>query len=419
MKVIERFKELTRIPHCSHNAAAMRDYLAAAAAEQGYNVHRDGAGNLLCSREGAKVTLQGHYDMVCIGRAPELELMEEDGWLRAADSTLGADNGIALAMMLVLMEEGAPVECLFTADEEVGLLGARALDLPLKPLPLLNLDSEEEGVVTIGCAGGVDLLVEYPVTREEREGYGYRVEVGPLPGGHSGVDIDKGIPNAIKELAALLEGHDLLLGEIGGGERRNAIPKRAHALVVADRELPELAAAEPLGRGSYRVIAESAEIVRMIGALAQGVRRFDPGMGIVHSSINLAMVSCDDERVRLQLSARSMETESLRELEAESRAYFEGYGCRVASEGFYAAWAPERSRFAERVLASQREAFADAAFGAIHAGLECGVIKERYPHIEMASIGPTIVAPHSTAERVELASVARVFEAVRTLISEL
>jgi dipeptidase D len=419
MKVIERFKALSRIPHCSREAGAMRDYLVATAAEYGYTVHADGAGNLLCGREGAKVTLQAHYDMVCIGRAPELEFIEEEGWLRARESTLGADNGIAMAMMLTLMEEGAPVECLFTADEEVGLLGARDLSLPLKALPMLNLDSEEEGLVTIGCAGGVDILAQKPVTFERRECYGYRVAIGPLPGGHSGVDIDKNIPNAIMELAALLEGHDVMLEEIGGGERRNAIPRSAVAVVASEKELPELSHAEPLGKGTFTVMRESAEILEMLRRFAQGVRCFDEGMGIVHTSINLALLSSDAGSVHVQLSARAMETESLRELESGTAAYFEEYGCRVRSEGFYAPWSPQQTPFAETVLASNREQFKTAAFSAIHAGLECGVIKERYPHLDMASIGPNIVAPHSIAERVEIASVDRVFNAVKAVIGRL
>jgi dipeptidase D len=419
MRVIERFKELSRIPHCSRDAGAMRDYLVAAAAEYGYTVHTDGAGNLLCGREGAKVTLQAHYDMVCIGRAPELEFIEEEGWLRARESTLGADNGIAMAMMLTLMEEEAPVECLFTADEEIGLLGARELNLPLKLLPMLNLDSEEEGAVTIGCAGGVDILAEKPVSFEMRECYGYRVAVGPLPGGHSGVDIDKNIPNAIKELAALLEGDGVMLAELGGGERRNAIPRSAYAVIASERELPELSRAEPLGRGTFTVMRESAEILEMLQRFAQGVRRFDEGMGIVHTSINLALLSNDTAAVRVQFSARSMEAETLRELETQTAAYLEGYGCRVEREGFYAPWTPERTPFAATVLASNRERFKTAAFSAIHAGLECGVIKDRYPHIDIASIGPNIVAPHSIAERVETASVARVFETVKAVIEHL
>ena len=193
----------------------------------------------------------------------------------------------------------------------------------------------------------------------------------------------------------------------------------ADEVVASERELPHLAHAEPLGRGSFKVMRESAEILEMVQRFAQGVRRFDEGLGIVHTSINLALLSSGDAAVRLQLSARSMESETLRELEAETAAYFEGYGCRAESEGFYAPWTPEPTPFAEAVLRANREHFPDAAFGAIHAGLECGVIKERYPHVDMASIGPNIVAPHSTAERVEIASVSRVYEVVRSVIGRL
>ena len=154
MTVVAHFKTLCGIPHCSGNTEAMRAFLMRSARAYGYEVSTDDAGNLLCSASDAEVTLQAHYDMVCIGRAPELSLYEEEGWLHATESTLGADNGMGMAMMLALMEEGVSVDCLFTADEEIGLMGVRALALPLKTAFLLNLDSEAFGEITIGCAGG-------------------------------------------------------------------------------------------------------------------------------------------------------------------------------------------------------------------------------------------------------------------------
>ena len=418
MQVIERFKALSAIGRCSHNAEAMCRYLGETARGYGYRMQSDGAGNLLCRREDARLTLQAHYDMVCIGRAPEIEIFEEEGWLRARESTLGADNGIGMAMMLELMAEGAPVSCLFTADEEVGLLGARALELPLQELPMLNLDSEAEGEVTIGCAGGVDIVAMKPLSYERAVRHCYRVEVGGLPGGHSGVDIDKGIPNAIKELADLLEAEGTFLVEIGGGERRNAIPKNAYAVIASERPCT-IEGAEALGEREVPCIRESGEIVAMLQGFAHGVRRMDEHLGIVHSSINLALLSQEGDELRIQLSARAMARQSLLSLESESVAYFEGFGCRVTAEGFYAPWPPEESAFAQTVRDVYRSRCSTAAFGAIHAGLECGVIKERYPLIDMASIGPNITAPHSTSEAVEIASVRRLYEVVKAVIERL
>jgi dipeptidase D len=412
MQVIETFKKLSAIPRCSHHADAMKTYLLKQGEAYGYRVHTDAAGNVLCTRPDARITLQAHYDMVCIGNTASLEIRERSGWLEAEGSTLGADNGIGMAMMLTLMAEGAPVDALFTADEEVGLLGARALELPLQPLPMLNLDSEAEGEVTIGCAGGVDVTATKTLSRQMRQAHCYRIEVSGLPGGHSGVDIDKGIPNAIKELSARLDAGAKLV-EIAGGERRNAIPRQAYAVIASEHELEGL---ESLGYREVSVIEQSPEIVAMLQRFEHGVRRYDDVLDIVHSSINLAQVSTEDAHLRIQLSARAMETQALRDLEAETVAFFEAAGCLVKMEGFYPPWAPERNAFAQRVLDAHRDAFPEASFAAIHAGLECGVIKERYPAVEMASIGPNIEAPHSTAERVEIASVARVFEVVRRIV---
>jgi dipeptidase D len=416
--VIEHFKELSSIPRCSYHGEAMRDYLCKKAEGYGYDVTVDGAGNVLCHRAEAKLTLQSHYDMVCIGRAPELEICEDGGWLRARESTLGADNGIGMAMMLELMAEGEAVDCLFTADEEVGLLGARALDVPLKAIPMLNLDSEEEGTVTIGCAGGVDIQVIKPVTTERKEGHCYRVEIGGLPGGHSGVEIHKNIPNAIQELCKLID-DGVALVEIGGGERRNSIPKNAYAIIMSPIAIEAREHFEYLGQQEVAVIREGDDIVKMLVHFAHGVRAYDETLEIVHSSINLALVTTDETGVHVQLSARAMEEGALRALEAQTLDYFESKGCRVQSEGFYPPWPPERDRFAETVLEASRPFFEDAAFSAIHAGLECGVIKERYPKVEMASIGPNITAPHSTSEAVEIASVERVFASVRAIVASL
>ncbi|HFU74242.1 MAG TPA: hypothetical protein ENK65_01665 [Helicobacteraceae bacterium] len=169
MTVLENFKKICEIPHCSHETEALKTYLIATCEALDYEVNVDTIGNILCHKEKSDITLQTHYDMVCIGKAPALELEEKSGWLHAKESSLGADNGMGIAITLALMQEGYCVDALFTAQEEVGLLGARGLTLELQTPKLLNLDSEEEGIVTIGCAGGVDILVRLPITKIEEE----------------------------------------------------------------------------------------------------------------------------------------------------------------------------------------------------------------------------------------------------------
>ncbi len=416
MQVIEIFKKLCSIAHCSGGCEEMHSYLEAYGRRCGYEVSSDSAGNILCSKEGASVTLQAHYDMVCIGEAPNLELTEEAGWLHAKESTLGADNGMGMAMMLALMEEGRVADFLFTADEEIGLIGARALQVGLQTPYLLNLDSEEEGIVTIGCAGGVDIEARLPIVREHKELYCHEVEVSGLPGGHSGVDIDRGIANAIKELAALLASHEnAALVSIKGGERRNAIAKHAIA-VVATQEPTAIKGLKALGRQSIEVIRDSEALIRMLDGFVHGVRDLDETLGIVETSINLAQVESRDDGLLIHLSARSMSKESLEVLEEETMAYFSAYGCAVIAEGFYTPWRPEETPFAQKVLDVTKRVFPKATFGAIHAGLECGIIKEHFPKMEMASIGPNILYPHSTREKVEIASVQAVYESVKKIV---
>lgn len=414
MQVMEQFKKLCAIAHCSGETDEMARFLRERAEACGYAVEQDGAGNILCTSASAKVTLQAHYDMVCIGSAPQLQLYEEAGWLGAEDSTLGADNGIAMAMMLQLMEEGAEADMLFTNDEEIGLLGARALKVSLKTPYLLNLDSEEEGIVTIGCAGGVDIIATLPLRRERIEAPCYELLVEGLPGGHSGVDIDKGIPNAICELAKQLD-RQMALIALEGGERRNAIAKRARALYTMESDC----GGRPLGRIACSRVTNASSLIAALKGFNHGVRSRDDELGIVYSSINLATVRMDETHCTVGLSARSMEAEALKALQEETETYFRSYGFEVRSEGFYTPWPPKQSGFAQKVREQYAAIAGESTFGAIHAGLECGIICERYPGLEAASIGPNIVAPHSTAERVELASVERVYATVKAILSAL
>lgn len=419
MQVIEIFKTLCGIAHCSGECEAMRSYLEAYGQRCGYSVSRDAAGNILCTKEGAAITLQAHYDMVCIGKAPRLDVVEEEGWLYARESTLGADNGMGMAMMLSLMEQGSVVDLLFTADEEIGLIGARDLQVGLKTSFLLNLDSEEEGIVTIGCAGGVDIEARLPIVRVRKELYCYEVEISGLPGGHSGVDIDKNIPNAIKVLAArLAPWEDLLLADVHGGERRNAIAKRAVAVVVSENPVI-IEGAKELGRQTVEVIQNSDAVIMMLEQFVHGVRAHDDVLDIVRTSINLAQVDSSEDEVIIHLSARSMEKDLLKALERETIEYFSSYGCDVTTEGFYTPWRPEKTSFAQTVLDVIKIQFPEAAFGAIHAGLECGIIKEHFPQMQMASIGPNILYPHSTREKVEIASVLTVYESVQKIVDEM
>lgn len=422
-RIIEIFQEIVKLPHCSHQAEALKIYIRSRAKTFGFEVYEDEAGNLLCKRNSSPLCLQAHYDMVCIGRAHAIEMIKEDGWLKAKDSTLGADNGIGVAIMLALMEEGWDLEYLFTADEEVGLVGAKNLSLDLSARYLLNLDSEKEGEVTIGCAGGIDLYATLPLSRRPvPDGYRlYRVAVSGLPGGHSGIDIDKNIPCAIKELSYALLDIGGQLVSIEGGERINAIASDASAIIATaepiEREfLDQNVQIVPISLEECKegIIVEGEKIIKMLAAFAHGVRAYSPELKIPQASINLAMVRADG-LLQISLSARAMDDRDLRRMAMQTRAFFEGFGLKVRTEGKYPPWKPKKSDFAELVREVLGEFYQSVDFVAIHAGLETAILQEKFPYLQIASVGPTILYPHSIREMVEISSVQKVYQAVKEI----
>jgi len=425
MNVIDIFKTICSIPHCSHDNEKLKDYLIKQAETFGYDVQVDKSGNVLCSHPEAKLILQAHYDMVCIGKAPTLELYEEEGYLKAKDSSLGADNGIGMAMMLALMSEGAKVSCLFTADEEVGLIGAQNIGLEIKESLMLNLDTEEEGHVYIGCAGGVDIIANKALHRMDidEEVSSYEIIAEDFPGGHSGVDIHKNIPSAIKHLAAFLVHIPHYLIEINGGERRNSIAKQASAIisvpsgVILDSEAENIQI-KKLQTTHKQMIAQGHKVIEMIHAFAQGVRSINNELKTVQNSINFALINTEEQALKVTLSARSMDSEELMLLADETICFFKAFDFVARTEGAYPAWKPEVNAFAKRVQDVCQKHFEKADFMAIHAGLECALLKQYAPHLDIASIGPNIYDPHSSRESVEIASVERVFEALKEIVKE-
>ena len=418
-KVFAHFETITRIPHCSRQAGKLGEYLADFARKRGYEVLTDDAGNILARKGDPTLCLQGHYDMVCVGKAPEIETVEEDGWLRALDSSLGADDGIAVAMMMALMDEGAEAEFLLTADEEVGLVGAKALRFDLKSTRLLNLDSEEEGVVLIGCAGGVDSIATTPLACRPDPRPAWRIRIEGLPGGHSGVDIDKGIPNAIKEIAATIAGIEGAgLVSFAGGERRNAIPTAAEAIVRCEGRpsVPEGVRVGNAPDAPAGSLERSDALIALLATAPTGVVEENRELSIPETSLNLAIVSLGEGEGRIEYSLRSMDDAKLDALYARTAGMLERYGFATEARERYPAWKPRRSPFVAEVERAVRRRCGSVETTAIHAGLECGILSEKYPGIEMASIGPTIENPHSIRERVKLASVVTTYRIVWDLL---
>ncbi len=417
--IIEYFKALTQIPHCSKEADKLLNFLVSFAKERSYSVEVDEVKNIFISKGLPTLCLQAHYDMVCMGEAPNIDTYEEDGWMRAKESSLGADNGIAIAMMMQLMDEGKELEFLFTSDEEIGLIGANRVAFDLKSKYMLNLDSEDEAEVYIGCAGGADIIASKQDTYIDGNGECYEVSVKGLLGGHSGVDIDKGISSAIKVLGEYLyKNSTVQLVSIDGGERRNSIPANAVAIVRSESVLENSTKVQVRKLDSGPLVLDGGQkIIELIYRFKHGVRLQNQELGIPDVSINLATVATDEKgKLIIETSARAMDIHSLELLTKDTIDFFNSYGFKVLVEDKYPAWKPDVSEFTKLVSHNMKQIFGKSKMMAIHAGLECGVIGKKYPHMKLASIGPTIRYPHSTREMVNLDSVDKMFQVVQKII---
>jgi len=417
--ILEHFETLTQIPHCSKEADKLLEFLVNFAKDRDYTVELDEVKNIFITKGVPTLCLQAHYDMVCMGKAPVIKTYVEEGWMKAKESSLGADNGMAIAMMMQLMDENVDLEFLLTSDEEIGLIGANQVAFDLKSQYMLNLDSEDEAEVYIGCAGGVDITANKQDSYVEGRGECYEVAVKGLAGGHSGVDIDKGIPSAIKLLGAYLTEHKVnQLVSLYAGERRNSIPANAVAIIYSEAKLQntELVEVRQLSE-KPKVLQDGGKIIAMIDAFKHGVHAKNEELGIPDTSINLAIINTDEKGgIVIESSARAMGAEKLDALSSETLDFLQRYGFEVALEDKYPAWKPDVTDFTELVCQETKAVFGRSKMMAIHAGLECGVIAEKYPDMKFASIGPTIRYPHSTREMVNLKSVDDTYMVLKGII---
>jgi dipeptidase D len=418
-KIMEYFQQLTQIPHCSYEAGKLRDFLLSFGASRGYDVFTDEVDNIMIKKQGAKLALQAHYDMVCVGRAPKIETYIEDGWMYAKESTLGADNGMAIAMMMALMDEQKVCEFLFTSDEEVGLIGADACAFELASSYMLNLDSEDEAEVYIGCAGGIDIKATKKIEKSLYHDTFYEITVGGLPGGHSGVEIHKDIPNAIKLFAKFLKDKDIKIASLQAGERINSIPVNVKAIVSYHDSLESSAFIEVEKIAGSFEACDGRELIEMLDSFQNGVLTFNDTLQVPDTSINLALMRIEDDTIMIEASARAMDAEGLASVKKSATKHFQEYGYHVEHHGKYPAWKPEINDFSHIVNKAMQEVFGKSAFKAIHAGLECAILSDHYPQIKITSIGPNIRSPHSIHEKVEIASVEKTYRVVQKVIDAL
>jgi len=421
--VLDYFKIISKIPRCSFKTEKMKAFLIEEAKKINYEVSTDEAGNVLCQKGTPKICLQSHYDMVCIGKAPHLELIQEGTVLRAKDSTLGADNGMGVCMMLYCMQKYENLECLFTSDEEVGLIGATELELPLVAPYILNLDGEDENEIYTGCAGGVDMEAVIDLVFEglSPDAKVYEIKVMGLPGGHSGVEIDKNIASSIKVMARFLSQCRGEMISFGAGERRNSIAKHARVIFTScdtiQSDDAHIVVTEIKNTFSKK-IQNSKVIIKTLHAFPQGVRSWNRDYGIPEDSINLGLVEMNETQLKIILSLRFLNDHSAEVLVGETRAFFElcGFCAEVLSS--HVAWTPMIGKFSEKVKEIVSKHIPSAQFKAIHAGLECGILLSNCAQVKEAiSIGPNIKSPHSTGEACDLDSVDRITKAVEEIIA--
>ncbi len=418
-KIIEYFITLTQIPHCSQSADKLLEFLKEFATIRGYSVEIDKAQNILVKKGQPKLLLQAHYDMVCIGTVPQIQTYIKDGWMYAKNSSLGADNGIAIAMMMILMDRGEELEFLFTSDEEIGLIGASNLEFELNSKYMLNIDFEDEAEVCIGCAGGADLLAFRELDSVEPLNYTYQVSISGLAGGHSGVDIDKKIPNAIKVLAKYLSDKEIVISSFEGGERRNSIPTHAEAIVSSKKPLLENKLIKVSSIDTNHRFYNSQDFINLLNDFKHGVDSYNKELNIPNSSINLAMVKFDNGKVSIETSVRAMSAEGIDKISHKNISLFQKYSFDAKMQYKYPSWQPQINDFSKIVSSSMFKVFGQSKYRAIHAGLECGIFSKKYPNILLASIGPNIRYPHSKREKIEIESIFQTFRVIVDIVNNI
>ena len=459
------FYEITQIPRPSGKEEKIIAYLKDFAQKFSLEVQQDKTGNILIKKPATAgkessptVILQSHIDMVCEKNTDTvfdfdttpLNVYVKDGWVSAEGTTLGGDDGIGTAAELALLASTdiahPALECLFTVEEETGLTGAFGLEKGfLEGTVLLNLDSEDDGEVYVGCAGGMDTLIDFNYTAEEApQTYeAIKITINGLSGGHSGGDVHLNRGNANRILAQFIaeeaSKYDIRLGAFNGGNLRNAIPREAYAVVlVADTQEMDfiknlndylaVAKAEYAVSDPHLLITSAAtdkpakvvdaatqrQLLNAINACPNGVIAMSETIeGLVETSTNLASVKMQEEgRILVVTSQRSSSEAAKEDIVARIRANFENHGASVTNSDGYPGWSPNLDSEALKVAQAAFNTLhkTDPDIKAIHAGLECGLFLTKYPDLDMISIGPTIKDAHSPDESMEIKAVGRFWD---------
>ncbi|WP_396245187.1 beta-Ala-His dipeptidase [Hafnia paralvei] len=464
------FADICSIPHPSYHEEALAAHIVAWAKEKGIHVERDEVGNVLLRKPASRgmenrkpVVLQAHLDMVPQKNNDTVHDFTKDpiqpyidgDWVKARGTTLGADNGIGMASALAVLADDSvshgPIEVLLTMTEEAGMEGAFGLKAGwLQADILINTDSEEEGEIYMGCAGGIDFITTLPLQREAVPASHdiVKLTIKGLKGGHSGGDIHLGLGNANKLMARFLAGHATELGlrvlDLNGGTLRNAIPREATAvLAVPSANLAklktlaetflsilkiELAAVEK----NLNIQVESAQsdsqaltsdsqqrFIALLNGTPNGVVRMsDEVKGVVETSLNVGVVTTDSKEAQIICLIRSLIDSGKDSVVSQLTSLGELAGAHVEAKGSYPGWKPDANSPVMHLVRETYQKLFDTTpnIMVIHAGLECGLFKKPYPEMDMVSIGPTITGPHSPDEQVHIASVGQYWQLLTALL---
>ena len=471
-RVFHYFREISAIPHGSHHTKAISDYIAAFAEEKGLEYMQDDANNVIISKKASEgceeaepIALQGHIDMVLASEPhKEIDLLTEpvsivsDGdWMSADGTTLGADNGIAVAMMLAALENDEIIhpylECVFTSDEEVGLIGANAIDISgLRSRRLLNLDSEDEGVFTAGCAGGADVVCRMPLKLKNRQGKALNISVSGLRGGHSGAEIHIGSANGnvlmTRMLRALYQAVPFNLIRIEGGDANNAVPTGSKAQVLFSKkiscgEIEALAAAaaeamkqeysvtDPgmnwdFGWTDEETVKSASKkntdnLLMYLMALPNGITHMSHVIaGMPQTSLNLGVIHTEEDAVRIDFMVRSGVNSQADYLVDRLICVTKGFGGKPEVRSSYPAWEyRDDSPLRDLSVSTYKKLYGkEPKVEVIHAGLECGILAGKLEGLDCLSAGPDLENVHTVRERMKISSVENVWTFVLALLKE-
>ena len=467
------FEEICKYPRPSKKEEKIAGYVVSVGKRLGLQTERDKFGNIVIRKpatpgfENRKaVVLQGHIDMVCeknrdvehdFDNDPIYPYIDGD-WVKAKGTTLGADNGIGVACALAVLEskdiEHGPLECLFTLDEETGLTGASSLKKGfLKADILINMDSEELGSIFIGCSGGKNTAATFKAKLEKNpKNYStFELNVGGLKGGHSGLEIHVGRGNAVKILNRLIwsysQENNIRLSEINGGNKHNAIPRESFAVVLVpkndEKKLkkfvtkynetvkaefafpePDLIVSIEKHPAPEKVMDEKTQkhLVNALYAIPHGVAKMSDDIpGLVETSNNLAVVETVGKNVNIVTSQRSPVKSENEDITNMVTSVFKLAGAEITYGDGYPGWAPDINSDILKVFKTTFNQMygKEPAVTAIHAGLECGIIKEKYPEMDMISFGPTMFGVHSPDERLQISTVPEFFNQLKTVLKNI